>query len=319
MKKSELKEILKELISEMWVGIGNSSDDGSNTDMDKLKPTGRLTEPGSDAPFVDLYKGGKSTTGTLPSVGGAMSESYPGDTWNPRSLIKTKDEITNLIFQLKEGTVITFLYDKLSRSSYWEAVEKTVEGDEYVYKYFGQGNGKHKIYLESDEEVRKYADNISKDKNLNYYVIHDVVDNQGKRYKRKQHQGDPDHDIGDYEMNGPDRPNWRELYEAKGMNTKNKLKNIIQEVIKEITDEDHDWEESQELLVMKRIQSYAHWGKINLQKHPNEIQGIFDKIVQEIDGLISAHEKRKSVKKQQFLKRKLQYKHGRPVDGIYGQ
>jgi hypothetical protein len=73
------------------------------------------------------------------------------------------------------------------------------------------------------------------------------------------------------------------------------LRQIIREAIQEVRDEDYEWQEKQETLAMKRIQSYAHWGKVNLEKHPDEIPGIFDRIVKEIDGLVEAHDKGEEV------------------------
>ena len=83
-----------------------------------------------------------------------------------------------------------------------------------------------------------------------------------------------------------------------GVNTMNKnkelLRKIIRESIEEIQmEETYGQEEQKEVIVLKRIQSYAHWGAINFQKHPNEIKNIFDRIVKDIDELITAHNKGK--------------------------
>jgi hypothetical protein len=76
---------------------------------------------------------------------------------------------------------------------------------------------------------------------------------------------------------------------------KETLINLIHEVIQEVRYEDPAYREQQELLAMRRIQSYAHWGKIHALKHPNEVVGLFEKIAQEVDGLVQAHEKGKEV------------------------
>jgi hypothetical protein len=81
IKKSDVKSVIKDLISEMWMDIATGG-------KEKKGPTGRGTEPGADEPFVSLYKGGPRTGGAsvysggkgdgasemLPSTGGAMSE-----------------------------------------------------------------------------------------------------------------------------------------------------------------------------------------------------------------------------------------------------
>jgi hypothetical protein len=241
MKKSELKSVIKELIQEMWVGWEESKEDdvckkcdgtgkhpaekgmgcqycgGSGKSVHQpikklspwkpgpkfeaaddieipggpggeeggeetgLKTTGRITEPGSDAALVDLYKGSKGKADTLPSVGGAMSEN-------------TKADLQSL------------------------------------------------------------------------------------------------------------------------------LREAVSEVIREVEfqdEPDRDWEEQQELIAMKRIQSYSHWliGHIS-GVQPNELQKILGNIKQEIDALVDAHEKRGRKKQQTPLKNTLLYKHGRPVPGM---
>ena len=61
--------------------------------------------------------------------------------------------------------------------------------------------------------------------------------------------------------------------------------------LKEVEYEDSEYNEQQELLAMKRIQSYAHWGYQHAKSHPiEEIIGLFKKIVGDIDGLVKSHE-----------------------------
>ena len=107
--------------------------------------------------------------------------------------------------------------------------------------------------------------------------------------KKKPYEGDPDHDLGDYEKFGPDRLTAKDLTESKDMK-KHQLKALIKESIEEVQNEDYQWEEQQELLAMKRIQAYAHWGAKNATKHPNELVSLFQRIVKEIDSLVKAHE-----------------------------
>jgi hypothetical protein len=82
------------------------------------------------------------------------------------------------------------------------------------------------------------------------------------------------------------------------MNEKRELlRSLIRESIQEVQDEDHEYQEQQEVMSMKRIQSYAHWGLAHIKTNPAEVvqEKIFDKIVQEIDGLVKAHEAGKEV------------------------
>lgn len=164
--------------------------------------------------------------------------------FSPKSLTKTKEFISNLIFSLKDGDNIFFSSDdKSGHLGEWIIVEKVVEGDEYLYRWFGKGSGeKHKEYLESDDEIDVFSEELSENPHINYYSIGAI---QG--YVKRPYD-DQDHDIGDYERNGPDalspdeedridypdEDEDRDLYESKGSNTTEKLKNIIRDVLKEV-------------------------------------------------------------------------------------
>lgn len=223
--KDELREVITELVHEMWVDPGThpGEEDSQGTDgeEDGVKPSGRLTAAGADAPFVDLYKGDKKgVPGSLPSVGGAMSETtneeYPGEKWNPKPFIKTKDEVADIIFQLKEGTGVTFMSEKQGRSADWVAVEKTVEGDEYVYKQFQYNDQGAKHYLETDEDVLDFATDIASNPKLTLYEFYEVMTLTGQPYRKTP----------------------RDLYEARGVTAKEKLRNIIKETIDEMSSND---------------------------------------------------------------------------------
>ena len=98
-----------------------------------------------------------------------------------------------------------------------------------------------------------------------------------------------------------------DLRERKNMN-KEDVRKLIGELVEEIKNEeytslqevkfedtDYKYQEQQEKLALKRIQSYAHWIKIHFKTHPSEIVGVIEKIVTEIDGLVTAHEKGEEV------------------------
>jgi hypothetical protein len=115
------------------------------------------------------------------------------------------------------------------------------------------------------------------------------IETEEQAPKKKPYEGDPDHDLGDYERFGPDQLTAKDVTESKNMK-KHELRSLIKESIEEVQSEMHGFEEQQELLSMKRIQAYAHWGFKNASKHPNEMQALFQKIVKEIDGLVKEHE-----------------------------
>ncbi len=313
MKKSELRKVIKELVNEMWIGW--EQEENKNEEL-----TGRTTEPGSDEELVALYKGDKKGhPDSLPSVGGAMSEATSN--WNPQQIPKDKEKVAQLIFSLKEGEYIWFSFDKEGRSGHGYGVQKKVEGDEYIYRTIGPDGE----YLEEDEDVERYAQDVVNDQYAHWYAILPIQD-----YKKAPYEGDPDHDIGDYEMNGPDQPSWRELYESKGNSPKDKLKNLVLESIDEVLKEESEEDEAYQL---KKIQSYASMlahpekstilpgqsGGVDFKSFIDNQIRIAKALQGEIDKLVAAHEKSSSLPKQQSLKRRLQYKHGRPVDGMMGE
>jgi hypothetical protein len=82
---------------------------------------------------------------------------------------------------------------------------------------------------------------------------------------------------------------------SENMKSKQFLQTIIREAIQEVKDESYQDQEKQELMSMKRIQSYAHWGFKNANTKPTELKSTFERIVKEIDGLVSTHDQRKEV------------------------
>ncbi|SRR6266404_780869 len=254
-----------------------------------------------------------------------------------KPLQKNRDFIANLIFRLKDGEYIWFSADKHGTSGGGYGVEKKIEGDEYVYRTTGE----YGDYLEEEEDIQHFAEEVSKDKYVNFYLILPI---QG--YTRPRSNYEDDQALGSYEINGPD-PIEPQFEEKSRLKENRNLDNITPEIIhnmrswikdcqwEDIGDESDvdelsvseilqgvqkhydggvegfiknsnisenqtnvapdNWEEQQELLALKRIQTYAHWGDKNIQKHPNEIGKIFQLIVKEIDGLVKAHKEGKEV------------------------
>lgn len=149
-----------------------------------------------------------------------LNEAYPGDKWNPVQFTRSPDIVADLIFSLKDGQGITFMYDKEGRSNVWEAVEKVIEGDEYAYRMFGPGDGK-KYPLETDEEVRDFAKSVVNNPHLQYYEYHTIHD-----YKRPEarYSQDDDQQVGDYEKYGPDPIRWQDVTEETWPTADEKLK-----------------------------------------------------------------------------------------------
>jgi len=215
------------------------------------------------------------------------TEGYPGDTWNPVQFTRSPQIVADLIFSLKDGTGITFMYDKEGRSNVWEAVEKVIEGDEYVYRMFGPGDPT-RYPLETDEEVRDFAKGIVNNPHLIYYEYHKIHD-----YKRPRYEPDDDQAIGDYEKYDPDRPDWREMYEAKGMTPKEKLRNIIRESLKEVMssrfEHDDSKEEAREVEIAKEIRNLADSIIIGDAQHDPYLKHKA-RIVKLCDELIKMHQ-----------------------------
>jgi hypothetical protein len=145
IKSSEVKEIIQEIINEMWAGFEKKKNLKENQ---------------------------------------IQGQSIPKDA----------KQIADLIFKLKEGELIWFSGDIHGRSEHGYGVEKREDGDEYIYRT----TGKYGEYLE-EEDIVKFAQEVVNDKYAHYYFVNNI---QG--YKKKPYEGDPDHDIGDYERYGPD-------------------------------------------------------------------------------------------------------------------
>lgn len=274
VKRSDLKAVIKELIDEMWVGF---EEDKQREFMDNEKESVKANEV------------------TMPN-----SKPTPSD---PRQLWE-------IVAGLEIGMSVSFYNPNnpnRNTTAPWIYIKKTYEGGEHgpeeSYKISVEPRMSWKPTdmaltgiedVVSDEgltedEVSVALEAVAKNvKLLSSYEI-SVED---RPPKKRKYQGDPDHDIGDYEKFGPDRkrPDSSYVQEGKNMDKKQLLKKLIRESVEEAQSEMHGFEEQQELLSMKRIQSYAHWGFKNASKHPNEMQSLFQKIVKEIDGLVKEHE-----------------------------
>lgn len=103
---------------------------------------------------------------------------------------------------------------------------------------------------------------------------------------------------------------WKNLYEAKGTTPKDKLKNLVLEVMDEMGDEAR---EGREIQIGKEILKLVQL--VGTNNNP-EAWDIVEKLKKLAKELIDIHEKSASLPKQKSLKRSLQYKHGKPVDGM---
>lgn len=270
-----------------------------------------------------------------------VSEAFPdklNEVFESHPIKRDKSAIASLIFGLQQGQYIWFSFDKEARHGGGYGVQKTVEGDEYVYKTTGEPGE----YLESEEDIQRFAEDVAKDKYINYYAILTI---QG--YVKQHSDYEDDQALGSYELNGPDRPEpqfegkskLKESYNPDDITPDviNDMKNWIKDCqwgdIGEESDVDElsvpeilkgvqqhydggveefikssghlsenetnvapdNWSEQQELLSLKRIQSYAHWANENIQKHPAEISYVLRQIIREIDGLVNAHKQGKEV------------------------
>src|SRR6185503_14479692 len=113
---------------------------------------------------------------------------------------RDKDFIAGLIFSLKEGYGIWFSYDNITgHQGVHDWITKTSNGREYEYHCEGDHCSESEL---TDEGIEELANNIASDNTINYYAIQPIPD-----YKKVR--PDPEYDdqaLGDYEINGPDRP-----------------------------------------------------------------------------------------------------------------
>lgn len=204
INKKEVKSIIKEIIDEMWADLGTTVSGGNNSDNNQLrKPTGRITEPGADKNLVDLYKnGGKSSQiGSLPSSGGAMSETkiYKNplgkeheksvyDKENKKVLIKIPTFNTHTSNRTRQSSWISMKDDDMTplESARYNIIEKLLKkglsisnaekaADRLLSKpkKINENNGIHKISKPvkiGDEWVVKWMTNGKRDENKTYYT-----------------------------------------------------------------------------------------------------------------------------------------------------
>lgn len=149
-----------------------------------------------------------------------------------KPLPKDATQISGLIQRLKEGEYIWFSYDSKGTSGHGYGVDCKVEGDELTYRTIG----KYGEYLETEEDIERYAKEVADDKFANYYIINAIQDY--KKYRPRYSQED-DQQPGHYELYGPDRITWQDVTEHKGS-----LNEIISgyddmiELIKQMTPEE---------------------------------------------------------------------------------
>jgi hypothetical protein len=313
VSKRDINSVIRELVDEMWVDTGTfSSDDeiapgGDNQSggEKQLKPTGRATEPGADANLVDLYKGsgGQSDTSALPSVGGAMSEL--------QDLVEGKKNMNDKA--------------KFLKNIIRETIEE-VRGELPDYLAEPQEQKNMKTMLRIQSYATWGINNVQKQPKKMADVFNRIImENDALITLQKK---------GDFDLDSDGIKSLKtiEAYAHWGANNlqspPNKLVMILQRIIKQISEvietytqgfpskvgqpihevsyetpsttdataaADHAYQERQEVLAMKRIQAYAHWGQKHATTHPKEVVGMFKKIADEIDGLVKAHEKGKEV------------------------
>jgi hypothetical protein len=183
------------------------------------------------------YEGGlqqfyKDSQGSYKQSASAMNENVSG--WNPQPLPKDANSIANLIHSLREGIGIFFSYDnKTGHQGDWVHVSCVVEGDYINYRV--ASNATDKKQLESEDEINELANEVASG-GYNFYSIEPLQDYKKSTYRAEDPTGQDD--PGEYEINGPDYPKpeyesvSRPLYEAKGKNSREKLRSIIREVLK---------------------------------------------------------------------------------------
>ena len=312
VSKKDIKSIIRELVDEMWADVGDISggndetlpgDDTQFGGEKKLKPTGRITEPGADEDLVNLYKGngGQSDTSALPSVGGAMSEIQ--DLMEGKHTMNKKTFLRNLIR---------------------ETIEE-VRDEERIKEPQEQKN--MRILLRIQSYAKWGIDNAQKQPKKILDIFNRII-MESDALARLQKRGT--FDLG---KKGATSLKIIETYAHYGVNnlqsSPDKIISILQRIVKQVTElideytqgfpsnigqqiyeisyespsvavatdaATHAQQEKQEVFVLKKIQNYAHWGLIHAKTRPiDEIAGMFKKIVDEIDGLVKAHEKGKEV------------------------
>jgi len=137
---------------------------------------------------------------------------------------KSPDDISNLIYKIKEGEFIAF-YPTQGNNRDWIAIEKRVQGDYVEMVRWEPGVGR--VELETEEQVSETSDEVAKG-NYNFYEVGNI---QGYVKSTSWHHDHDDQSPGDYEMNGTDRLTWADIRESKV--SKSELKEIIKSIVRE--------------------------------------------------------------------------------------
>lgn len=155
--------------------------------------------------------------------------------WNPLPLPQDANQIAKLMYSLKEGTSIFFCYDnKTGHSADWIEVQNIANGEYMTWVVLKKSEEKEEF--ESEEEITALAKEIATG-GYHYYSIQAI-----EGYRKHPHPED-DQAIGSYEINGPDpiTPQFeaRQLHEAKGKTSKDKLRSIINESVASVLQESY--------------------------------------------------------------------------------
>lgn len=268
MKLSEVKSVIRELIAEMWVGYEEKKQNVAEGPSNIKSPDG-----------IDIYM-------KMLDIANLDDPSYRLISAVKRAItdrVKSPIELKELqaVFNKEFGSGIHELaWDYYGRPE--ELREVTEGGGNYVGQAIIQ------------RETMGLA-------NTPYLLRYWAKESNSKEFTPEQRLPIANVDAGKRFVKGLERARGGKIkldIQLENMTPKQQLQALIREAINEVEFEepkDHEHEEQQELIALKRIQSYAHWAFKNFEGKLNEIPVVLDKIVGEIDELVNAHEKGREI------------------------
>ena len=264
MKLSEVKSVIRELIAEMWVGYEEKKQNVAEGPSNIKSPDG-----------TDIYM-------KMLDIANLDDPSYRLISAVKRAIVdrvKSPIELKELqaVFNKEFGSGIHEL-----AWDYYGRPEELREGANYV----GQA------------VIQRETMGLA---NTPYLLRYWARESNQKEFTPEQRLPIASVEAGKRFVKGLERTAGGKIkldIQLENITPKQQLQSLIREAINEVEFEepkDHEYEEQQELIALKRIQSYAHWAFKNLENNWNEIPVVLDKIIGEIDELVNAHEKGREI------------------------
>ncbi len=215
--KSELRGVIKELISEMWYGSKNDVDGDETHDeplneilwsYDKMIEFVKALPPEEQEKLNQMSKELGASAAVIKYLEDLAKQEpkepmNESSEWNPQPLPQDEHKIAEIIHSLKEGTGVFFSYDNVTgHSSDWIWIQCVSDGDTISY-YMNSKGESAMTDLEDDSMIDDVAQEIASG-GYHFFTIQSVRDYV--KTSRPSHHPEDDQELGHYELYGADQP-----------------------------------------------------------------------------------------------------------------